>query len=206
MNKQLWRSWLILLLLTLVSVPLCVQFVDRPIAEFASRTVVDTTFARVFSVFFEGLRVSVVLAFFFLLVCGMRLTAGATLSPTIRSLLVCVLAVMVAAAAEFILKQIFARSDPWPTYIRDGRYGFDYLHPHDGWRSFPSGTALGLFAVTGVLQIWQHTWRTWAMVASVIITLTIVLTNHHWLSDIIAGVWIGLTIGYAAASVSTLQP
>jgi membrane-associated phospholipid phosphatase len=102
---------------------------------------------------------------------------------------------------EFILKVVTARSEIWPTFIYQKQYGFDFLHYRDGWRSFPSGTAIGSFALVGVLLVRRSRLTPLAMFVSTVMCLTLVVVTYHWLSDVIAGMFLGLTIGYAIGSL-----
>lgn len=199
LSGRLWRSWLALFLICTISVLLSIRYVDRPLAEFCNRHVVGSRPAAVVFFLLSVLRPLVLVAFVFMLACGMRVLSGGGLSRASRRLAVCSVALVLAIGAEFILKQIFGRGDIVPTYVVHHVYRFDFLHSRDGFWSFPSGTALGLFAVVGVLYVWDSRLKVMAVVLSGLTCAAVTLLNYHWASDTIAGAFIGLTIGYATA-------
>lgn len=203
--NRLWRGWLVFLAICVITVPLSIAYVDRPLADIFAARLAGTRAAMLMTATLAPLRPLVLAAFLFMIIAGLRSLVGRPLADRFRPLLVCTITLVLSIGAEFILKQIFGRGDVYPMYTRDGLYGFDFLHMHDGWWSFPSGTAMAIFSIVGVLQVWQSRWRRGAIaLALVLCTVTLVL-NYHWLSDMIAGVFVGLTVGYASASLQSTR-
>jgi membrane-associated phospholipid phosphatase len=136
-----------------------------------------------------------------LLVGGLRVLAGHDFPRRLQPLVVPTIAIAIGLGIELVMKTFFARSEVWPTYMKDGQYGFDLLHYRDGWRSFPSGTAIGTFALAGVLAVQQSRWRGPVLYASLAICAIVTMVTYHWLSDVTVGIFVGLTIGYAVAAI-----
>jgi membrane-associated phospholipid phosphatase len=189
------RRWLLTFAAMVVLVLLCMAYVDRPMAEFLERHVRHTE-ARIwvrralapFDLF-------VVAALFFLLGCGAWIISGRTLSSWARTPLLCSWAAMWAVAADIIFKHIFGRSWVEPTYIQDHLYGFHFLHGGAHWESFPSGTAAISSAIISAL--WNETPRLRMIGALIVVMLGVgvVINNFHWVSDVIAGAFLGALIG-----------
>jgi membrane-associated phospholipid phosphatase len=115
----------------------------------------------------------------------------------------CALSVTVTMTFKDSLKYIFGRAWPetWvhgnPSLIRDGVYGFFPFHGGDGWASFPSGHTAAISAVAGVLWWRAPEWRwLWALLI-VVTAIGLLGGNYHFLSDVIAGGYLGFACGYA---------
>lgn len=109
---------------------------------------------------------------------------------------------MWAVASEIILKRIFGRGWTDPTFVRE--HGFHFLHGETHWDAFPSGTATVSFAILAVLWILRPRWRVAGTAAVVLLSAAVVIGNYHWLSDVIAGGFLGVTIGWG--TVALLHP
>jgi membrane-associated phospholipid phosphatase len=199
-NNASFRNWLAALAVTTVAVIVCIAYIDRPVAEFfdvhlrgAPRVWINRALAPVDLI--------VVMALLFLLACGMRVVFGGALAPWTRTPLLCCWAAMLATAAETIFKQLFGRGWPDPTYVRDHVYGFHWLRGGPHWESFPSGTAAISFAVATVLWIAAPRWRAFAVAATSILCVAVVVINGHWVGDVIAGAFLGVTIGWITVAM-----
>ena len=197
----MWRSWVTALVVTVVTVPLCIAYVDRPIALFFSHHIVENGIRSVLVWFILPFGPIVTAAIIALLAGGIRRLSGSDFPPRLRPLVIPTIAMTFGTGVEYILKVITARAEIWPTFIHDKQYGFDWLHYRDGWRSFPSGTAIGMFALVGVLLVKRSRWTTPALCAGVILCILLPMVNYHWVSDVIAGMFLGLTIGYAVGTI-----
>lgn len=127
--------------------------------------------------------------------------------PRARILLACGLAVAIALMTKDQLKYVFGRTWPetWidgnPSWIRDGVFLFQPFHGGRGWASFPSGHCALIAAPAAVL--WQAApagrWL-WAMLV-VAVAVGLIGLNHHWLSDTLAGIGVGILSGLAARTL-----
>lgn len=183
-------------------VPLCVVFLDRAIAEYADDHFVRTNPGLLLESVLRGLEGVALLALAGLLADGIRAMTRTPAPPRARTWILCCWAALWAVAAEVILKRVFGRGWPDPTYIGEHQYGFHWLHGGPGWESFPSGTAMVTAAIVAVVWNRESRWRARRIVRTigtacvVLIAAGLVSVNYHWLSDVIAGSFLGALIGY----------
>jgi undecaprenyl-diphosphatase len=69
-----------------------------------------------------------------------------------------------------------------------------------GFDSFPSGHASASFAVAGVIARFYPSWAWPAWTLAGFVSLTRVIRGSHFVSDVVAGVVLGLVVGTLAAS------
>ena len=109
----------------------------------------------------------------------------------------CCLSVAVALTLREALKSAFGRTWPEtfvgnPSWISDGVFGFFPFHGGVGWTSFPSGHTAVVSAFAGVL--WQRVpaLRAFWLALMVAVMLSLYAADYHWISDIVAGLALGL--------------
>jgi len=203
-DKAAFRNWLLALALCVVAVGLCIGFVDRPLAEWLDAHVRHTEFWAALHLALYPFLLVVLAALFFLIGCGVSMISGRSLRPWTAIPILCSWATMWAVASEIILKRIFGRGWTDPTFVREHLYGFHFLHGETHWDAFPSGTATVSFAILAVLWILRPRWRVAGTATVVLLSVAVVIGNYHWLSDVIAGGFLGVTIG--RGTVALLHP
>jgi len=203
-DKAAFRNWLLALALCVVAVGLCIGFVDRPLAEWLDAHVRHTEFWAALHLALYPFLLVVLAALFFLIGCGVSMISGRSLRPWTAIPILCSWATMWAVASEIILKRIFGRGWTDPTFVREHLYGFHFLHGETHWDAFPSGTATVSFAILAVLWILRPRWRVAGTATVVLLSVAVVIGNYHWLSDVIAGGFLGVTIGWG--TVALLHP
>jgi len=199
--KAAFRDWLWACALSVVAVGLCVAYVDRQLAQWLDVHVRHTDFWTALNLALYPFLLVVPAALFFLLGCGVSLISGRSLRPWTALPILCSWAAMWAVASEIILKRIFGRGWVDPTFVRDHLYGFHFLHGETHWDAFPSGTATVSFAILSVLWILKPRWRTAGTATVVLLSAAVVIGNYHWLSDVIAGAFLGVTIGWETVAL-----
>jgi membrane-associated phospholipid phosphatase len=102
---------------------------------------------------------------------------------------------MWATAADIIFKHFFGRAGPDP-YIQSHLYAFRLLHGGPLWESFPSGTAAISAAIASVLWIMMPRSRAISVMIVVLLSTAVVITYYHWVGDVIAGAFLGVSIGW----------
>lgn len=127
--------------------------------------------------------------------------------PRARGRVALALCVAVFAANEVNshLKGVFGRTWPesWlgdnPSWIRDGAFGFAPFHGGPDYASFPSGHTTIIAAVATVLWIVRPDLRAvWAALIAVVV-VGLVGGGYHFVSDTIAGVFLGAAVGIGVA-------
>jgi len=101
-----------------------------------------------------------------------------------------------------LLKFGFGRTWPetWihdnPSLVRDGIFGFFPFHGGAGWSSFPSGHMTAVMSIVAMAwYIWPRLAPLWCLIC-VGAAAGLIVLNLHFVSDVIAGAY----IGFASAS------
>jgi membrane-associated phospholipid phosphatase len=118
---------------------------------------------------------------------------------------------MWATGATVILKRAFGRSDVqmWtgstPEEGHLGIHSFHFLHGNpQRFDDFPSGTTTIATAIIAVVWILAPRLRILCLLALVGISIGLVITNSHFVADVIAGIFVGWSIGWM--TVRLLRP
>jgi membrane-associated phospholipid phosphatase len=109
----------------------------------------------------------------------------------------CCLSVAIALTLSETLKVVTGRTGPetfqgTPSWISDGIYGFFPFHKGLGYAYFPSGHAAITSAFAGVLWTRVPALRGVWLALIVAMTVGLYAADWHWISDIIAGLALGL--------------
>jgi membrane-associated phospholipid phosphatase len=132
---------------------------------------------------------------------GLRALARGALSRWEIASILCSLSVVLAEAIKDQLKFLFGRTWPeaWgphdPAFIETGAYGFNWLHGGAAYQSFPSGHMGATCAVVSVLWILYPQWRLFGALCALGVAAALVGGNYHFLSDVIAGAFVGGSTG-----------
>jgi membrane-associated phospholipid phosphatase len=113
--------------------------------------------------------------------------------------------------ANFINNQLkYAFGRTWPetwiennsSLIQNGVFGFNPFHGGPGFASFPSGHVAAVCAAITVLW-WSYTSLRPIYVACVAaIAIGLIGANYHFLSDILGGAFVGISVGYITTKIS----
>ncbi len=126
-----------------------------------------------------------------------------------QTVLVVCLATLAAIAAKDMLKFAFGR--PWPetwtnhnpSWIGTHTYGFNPFHGGAGWASFPSGHTTTITAPCAALWLRvPKAARPLLALLPCLVVIGLVGADYHFLSDCIAGAWLGLAWAAGAASLT----
>jgi membrane-associated phospholipid phosphatase len=125
--------------------------------------------------------------------------------------LLCSVSLVVARAAKDQIKVLFGRTWPetWvnnnPSLIRDGAFGFNPLHGGLGFEAFPSGHMTGICAVIVVLWAYYPRYYAFYLVPVLVISVGLLGANYHFVSDIIAGGFLGASIAVFSMALFSTQ-
>jgi membrane-associated phospholipid phosphatase len=133
--------------------------------------------------------------------------AGWRPGPKGRLWLTICLATLVALVLKEQLKHIVGRTWPetWvnnnPSWIAQGIFTFQPLHGGQGWASFPSGHTTLTAAPMSVLWLAFPRLR-WLWASPVLlVAIGLLGADFHWLSDIIAGGFLGAACGWGMTAL-----
>jgi membrane-associated phospholipid phosphatase len=199
----LWK-WSIWLAVTVAAVAVSYAWLDRPIALFAHEQLAPfDVFAKLTHIP-EFTTPLVLIAFVVLGLWGM---GGQGLTRLQTVLILSAAGLAVAAAVKDQLKFAFGRTWPetWvrsnPSFIHDGVFGFFPFHGGPGYASFPSGHTTAICAVMSVLWICYPRYRVLYGLSIAAVAVGLVGANFHFLSDVIAGAFLGCSIGWLSVSI-----
>jgi membrane-associated phospholipid phosphatase len=76
------------------------------------------------------------------------------------------------------------------------------MHGGPHWQSFPSGTAAISAAIVSVLWTAIPRWRAIGVLSIALLCVAVVITNYHWVGDVIAGTFLGTSIGWMTVQLA----
>jgi membrane-associated phospholipid phosphatase len=186
-----------LYLLAASAIALCMIWIDAPVAAlFGGRfhfAIMETVLGGIALVGAE-----------LLLVAGLFLAARSSgrMGDVSRTLMLACAASMLAYGCNFLLKIVFGRPVPLTHHGAVGTFNFFQGDNHS---SFPSGHMALLGALASI--VWQSYPRTRLILIPLLCLAgaAIVAGNWHYVSDLIAGAVLGLTVGAAVGRLGQKQ-
>ena len=193
------RNWSLGFLGTAVAITVSYLWLDQPIAHLAHAELQRFHLFEKLTLIPDALVPLAVVAFG---VLGLRGLTGRQLSRFQTVMLLSGVSLAVAIIIKDQLKFAFGR--PWPetwvrnnpSFIRDGLYGFQPFHGGAGYASFPSGHTTVICTVMTVLWICYPRFRAVYALCVAAVAVGLVGANFHFLSDVIAGGFLGMTVGW----------
>jgi membrane-associated phospholipid phosphatase len=128
----------------------------------------------------------------------------------VAALTACV-SLIVADQVRESLGYVFGRYWPetWidnnPSFIKDGAYGFHPFHGGSAYGSFPSGHMARAVGLVSVVWITYPGWRWACGLVWLAIAAGLLGMNYHFVSDVIAGSFVGGVVGMYAACFAGLD-
>jgi membrane-associated phospholipid phosphatase len=97
-------------------------------------------------------------------------------------------------AVKFILKYVFGRTNTREWLLKPDLYGFHWFQGSGSYAGFPSGHMAVFTALTA--SLWRFYPRYRVIYALFLLTLAVALiaTNYHFLSDVVAGAYLGVIV------------
>ena len=198
------QKWLVSLAGIVVAVVTSYQWLDRAVALFAHRDVAHhEVFGELTHIPDPLLPVAIVI----FVGAGLIVMSGRRLPRLHATVLLCAMSAMIAEVTKSVLKYVFGRTWPetWiganPSFIHDHVYGFNFFHGGDAYASFPSGHLSVTAAVVSVLWIAYPRWRALYALVMLAVTAGLVGANYHFVSDIIAGGFVGVSTGWMTTAL-----
>jgi membrane-associated phospholipid phosphatase len=198
------ENWAIWLVLTAGAVAVSYFWIDRPIALFVHSRLQGINLFEQLTLIPDVVTPVVLVGF---VAVGISALSGRAM-PRLQT--VAVLAAASLAVGEIIkdnLKYVFGRTWPetWvrnnPSFIHNGVYGFNPFHGGQGYASFPSGHTTAICAVMSVLWICYPRFRAIYALCIAAVAIGLVGANFHFLSDVLAGAFLGTTTGWLTVVV-----
>jgi membrane-associated phospholipid phosphatase len=193
------RNWLIATVAMVAGVVVSYLWLDRPIALFAHAKTYGLALFEKLTLIPEVMAPLGIVLFAVLTAHALtrrpmpRLPTAALLAAT---------SLAVASGIKDQLKFAFGRTWPetWvrdnPSFIRDGVFGFNPFHGGPGYTAFPSGHTTVTCAVIAVLWICYPRYRVAYALCVAAVAVGLIGANFHFLSDVIAGAYLGTLTGW----------
>jgi membrane-associated phospholipid phosphatase len=146
-----------------------------------------------------------------LVVLGLAAAGGWRPGRGGRVIIAVAVAILVAVPIKEDLKFAFGHVWPetWvadnPSWIHDHISGFFPFHGGKGWAAFPSGHTTVAAAFAAVLWPVSRGLRLLGIAVLAAVVIGLFGANYHWISDMIAGLFLGLAVGTGIGGL-ILQP
>lgn len=177
-------QWLIGIIISFL---VCYFFIDRPLAELtASLPYGLKVFAEFIGNIFKG---AFIIPFFLLLTASFYFFKPKSKLWQKFTILLSIL--LMNHVFLFFLKEIFGRARPY-LFLEQGIYGFFYFIHQYNYLSFPSGHTLIAFSIAGFFGYIFPRYKISYMVFAIVVALSRIICQKHYLSDVIVSVYIAL--------------
>ena len=193
---RIFKLWLGSLLLVAVFALISVTWFDKPVATWVHDIFGSHHFGRLA----RSPSIPLLSAVIFV-IYGFAAILGRRFSKLEIPVLVCTVSLLATEVIKDQLKFAFGRTwpDSWATgilsFIHDNQFGFHFFHGGRSFESFPSGHAAAVAAVMSVLWIMFPRLRAGCAICMVAADLGLVLSNLHFISDVVVGTFVGISGG-----------
>jgi hypothetical protein len=186
--------------LTAVSaaVAVCILFVDRSLALWLDARVYGSTLFRVGELILWPLD-SILVSGAVLLVAALAWRRFFSVPDWVNRLVVGGIGAAVALLSALLLKIAIGRSQVYPLFLHDHLYELAPFAGAESFMAFPSATMAGVGAFVFGVGLEGRPQRAAAAVMLITLALALLVTGSHWLSDILAGTYVGGMSGAAVA-------
>jgi membrane-associated phospholipid phosphatase len=196
------RAWFVGLLLTGLLSFISITWIDRPIAILVHDLIgpghVSSEVASSPGLSILSIPLFSALVF---VIFGLLALLGRSLSRIEWAIVLCDISILAADTIKNQLKYFFGRTwpDSWGphivSFIHDNVYEFNFFHAGQSYESFPSGHAAVVAAAMTVLWIFFPRLRLAYALCMIATDVGLVLLNFHFVSDVIAGTFVGVSAG-----------
>jgi membrane-associated phospholipid phosphatase len=199
-----FRRWLLAFALAIVAISFCVAYIDRPVTDYFEAHVRHTPLWNYLDYFLAPFLWTIVAALFMLFSTGCLAIFGHQPPRWTRTPILCSWSTMWGLATETMGKGISGRTLPDPSYVQSRVYSFRFLlgDPHGS--SFPSGHMLIACGIATVLWIQTPRLRWPVSLLACAIGAALIIDNFHWVSDVIAGAFLGVSVGWMTVRLQTV--
>jgi membrane-associated phospholipid phosphatase len=134
-------------------------------------------------------------------ICGSVAIMGRRFLKRETAVAMCAVSTLATIIIKDQLKFAFGRTwpDTWRpgivSFVRDNVYGFHFFQSGKSFESFPSGHAAAAAAVLSVVWILFPKLRVICGIGVVGVDIGLVALNLHFLSDVVAGSFVGISTG-----------
>jgi membrane-associated phospholipid phosphatase len=186
--------WLSFLAATAAFVIISVRWFDKPIAIFFSGLIERENFEIADRVFSMPSIAAVLFA-----MSGLGAIWKRRFSQAESVVAICVISILITTVIKDQLKFVFGRS--WPYLLQHDVYQFNFFNSARFLESFPSGHAAVVAAMLSIIWIRVPKMRGVCAMGVVAADLGLVVLNLHFLSDVVAGTFVGGSVGLFTTAI-----
>lgn len=103
-------------------------------------------------------------------------------------------AVPASYIVKSVLKYIFGKTNTREWLLRAEPYGFHWFHGGEGYSGFPSGHMAVFTVLAAALWRFYPSYKPLYLLLTLILAFALITTNYHFLSDVIAGAYMGVIV------------
>lgn len=204
--KKNFYQWNIVCLAVIIVIILCYYYVDRQVVYFFHS--LNTRQYKLLDYIAEIPAVLILLLPIVLVYLMIRFSFFKhSAADKVISLLVA--ASGIGFTLREILKAIFGRY--WTATFNNNNasllthnvYGFNWFQFNGANKSFPSGHMIGITVVAVIISMLYPKYRYLCFIAIMLVGLCQIILYFHFVSDVIAGVFIGALVGYYSVKMQT---
>jgi membrane-associated phospholipid phosphatase len=191
-------AWLLALFATVAFVLFSIQWLDRPIAVYFSKLIPRERLPieladRIFSI------PSIAAILFVLL--GLRAVNERRFSKVETVIALCTIGTLIMTVIKDQLKFVFGRT--WPYLLQHDVYEFNFFKSGSFLESFPSGHAAVAATVLSIVWSFFPKARSLCTTVFVVANFGLVALSLHYLSDVVAGTFAGVSVGLFTVAIWT---
>jgi len=196
-GKFFLKSWLILLVTILASIYACISWLDAPIAFYFLKYA--SPLSGLGRAFGSTILVSAEITLIVFLSLA-RILRGILPLYAKALFIACCASVSAYAANDFVLKLIFARQTPLEFLRQPDSHVFHFFQGSQ-YSSFSSGHMVMASAFAfAIIRLYPRTWP--PLTALLFLgAILLVIGDFHFLSDVVAGAFVGGTAGFLAGEL-----
>jgi membrane-associated phospholipid phosphatase len=109
----------------------------------------------------------------------------------------------ISFVAKVIFQYVFGRSDPHAWVLFHQFPHFYWFRIDEGYGCFPSGHMTVFTALMTTLSHYYSRYRRIFLGSLILLGLALIATDYHFLSDVVAGVFLGMVVTFIAGDVQT---
>jgi membrane-associated phospholipid phosphatase len=198
-------KWTAALLICGACVTISYFFIDRPFAYFAHDELLG--YRATFDLVGRLPNVLGPLVIGCTLIFAVRAVLGRPTTEIQASIVLSALSLALSAILENWLKFAFGRTWPetWvldnPSLIRDGVHNFNPFHDGPGFAAFPSGHMVAISAIISTFWFLHPRLRWICAICIATVFIGELGANYHFVSDLIAGGFVGFSVGLMIISL-----
>lgn len=199
------RRLSVFLAVAIVGIAVCIAVLDRPLALWGQTAFVGTPLLAIADAILRPLAPLLGVGFGLAAAGAALRLSGREISPLMVRVVNAAIAIMITLGLAIFLKIAFGRSQVG-LFLEQHVFAFDPFRLGKGYTAFPSATMSGAAAC---LMSWRPTKLVEGLAGwfvLIVVAAALIVTNGHWLSDIVGGGVLGVAVAAAAPRIAVAMP